>query len=349
MSLDLFINKERLDIYVQHLKITPVQVMSAYHWNKALCGAMLPALQCLEVTLRNALDHAIRTNPPPAAVASSLWKTDHNWIFDLPRYMGDKAYPRNNDRYKRPDPKKTTLPRDAQGFLLDQYGNRVLKKTIPVENQVKMAIDEIAKTSKLITPNRVISGLSFGFWTMLLTRYYENPQGTHKTLLWPHLTRTVFPNAPAHYERKEICDQFYRIKELRNRLSHHEAIWKFHHDDPKSGKPDYGNPVYGAQASCSLLRKHYDDILDMIGWMNPDRKVNFLSHSANLRFYALCSVDGLNSYIAPEKIKAQIKVSRGGKGISRLIRVLEKNEFIRIVKEGQTVLTIGADNSIAIL
>lgn len=323
--------------------------MSAYHWNKALCGAMLPALQCLEVTLRNALDHAIRTNPPPAAVASSLWKTDHNWIFDLPRYMGDKTYPRNNDRYKRPDPKKTTQPRDAQGFLLDQYGNRVLKKTIPVENQVKMAIDEIAKTSKLITPNRVISGLSFGFWTMLLTRYYENPQGAHKTLLWPHLTRTVFPNAPAHYERKEICDQFYRIKELRNRLSHHEAIWKFHHDDPKTGKPDYANPVYGAQASCSLLRKHYDDILDMIGWMNPDRKVNFLSHSANLRFYALCSVDGLNSYIAPEKIKAQIKVSRGGKGISRLIRVLEKNEFIRIVKEGQTVLTIGADNSIAIL
>ncbi|MDX7121503.1 hypothetical protein SJ605_25675, partial [Klebsiella pneumoniae] len=48
-----------------------------------------------------------------------------------------------------------------------------------------------------------------------------------------------------------------------------------------------------------------------------------------------------------EKIKAQIKVSRGGKGISRLIRVLGKNEFIRIVKDSQTVLTIGMDNSIA--
>ena len=85
----------------------------------------------------------------------------------------------------------------------------------------------------------------------------------------------------------------------------------------------------------------------MIGWMSPDRKTNFLSNSANLRFYALCSVEGLNSYIAPEKIKAQIKVSRGGKGISRLIRVLGKNEFIRIVKDSQTVLTIGMDNSIA--
>lgn len=38
----------------------------------------------------------------------------------------------------------------------------------------------------------------------------------------------------------------------------------------------------------------------------------------------------------------------GFKGISRLIRVLEKNEFIRIVKEGQTVLTIGADSSFSV-
>lgn len=89
-------------------------------------------------------------------------------------------------------------------------------------------------------------------------------------------------------------------------------------------------------------------MIEMIGWMSPDRKANFLSHSANLRFYALCSVGGLNSYIAPEKIQAQIKVSRDGKGINRLIKILEKTEFIRIVKEGQTVLTIGSDNSILI-
>lgn len=346
MSLDRYINTERLDIYVQHLKVSPTQVMPAYHWNKALCGAMLPALQCLEVTLRNALDQAIQTNPPPAA--NALWLTDHNWIFDLPRYMGDRTYPKNNDRYKRPDPKKPMQQSDAQGFLLDQYGHRVFKNKIQVEKQVDSAIKDIAQMGKQITPNRVISGLTFGFWTQLLNRYYENPKGGHKTLLWPHLTRTVFPYAPAHFERKEICDQFYRIKDLRNRLSHHEAIWKFHYDDPQSGKPDYGNPVYGAQASCSLLRKHYDDILDMIGWMSPDRKVTFLSHSANLRFYALCSVDGLNSYIAPEKIRAQIKISRGGKGISRLIKVLEKNEFIRIVKGGQTLLTLGTDNSISL-
>ncbi|EOV5095478.1 hypothetical protein ACOA8Y_004998 [Serratia marcescens] len=74
-----------------------------------------------------------------------------------------------------------------------------------------------------------------------------------------------------------------------------------------------------------------------------------IANFATVPFYALCSVDGLNSYIAPEKIRSQIKVTRGGKGISRLIRVLEKNEFIRIVMDGRTILTIGNDNSIAIL
>lgn len=39
MTLNAFINTERLDIYTRHLKITPAQTMAAYHWNKAFCGA----------------------------------------------------------------------------------------------------------------------------------------------------------------------------------------------------------------------------------------------------------------------------------------------------------------------
>ncbi|WP_354292952.1 Abi family protein [Paramixta manurensis] len=326
-------------MYEKHLKVEPGQIMAAYYWNKALAGAMLPALQCLEVTLRNAIDKAVQSGPVPGA--TGLWLTDHNWIFSLPRYMGKKAYPKLRRRYKMA--KKPADRQDAQGVMLDQYGHRIIACKVREETLVDQARDLIVAEGKTITPARVISGLSFGFWTTLLSTKYEDVNS--KSLLWPNLEAIVFPHAPPGCGMPDIREAFHRVRALRNRLSHHEALWKFHYDDPATGLPDYGNPVYGAQASCSLLRKHYDDIIEMIGWMSPDRKANFLSHSANLRFYALCSVDGLNSYIAPEKIKAQIKVSRGGKGISRLIRVLEKNEFIRIVKEGQTVLTIGTDNS----
>lgn len=67
MALENFISAERLDIYEKHLKVEHHQIMPAYHWNKALAGSMLPALQCLEVTLRNALDQAIQSSPPPGA------------------------------------------------------------------------------------------------------------------------------------------------------------------------------------------------------------------------------------------------------------------------------------------
>ncbi|EJZ9252193.1 Abi family protein [Salmonella enterica] len=343
MTAQHYITTARLDIYRKHLKVKPAQVMAAYHWNKALAGALLPAMQCLEVTLRNAINTAIQSFPP--AGAKGLWDTNTNWVTSLPKYMGDNRV-KPSERYKRARNRKDR--QDAAGYLLDKWGNRLLARTLIEENLVDQAKSQISKEGKKPTPDRIIAGLTFGFWTTLLTDPYEDPHGDR--LLWPTLTSQVFPNAPAGYSRRDICAAFFQIKELRNRLSHHEAVWKFHQKNPATGKTDYSKPVYGTQASCSLLRKHYDDIIEMVGWMSTERKDNFLNHSANLRFYALCSVDGLNSYIAPEKIKEQIEVSNDdNEDINRLINVLGKNEFIRLVKEEQTILTIGTDNSFSLL
>jgi len=294
MSLEEFISDERLDIYVKHLKVEKRQVMAAYHWNKALSGAMFPALQCLEVTLRNALDLAIRSNPPSAG----LWQADHNWIFSLPRYMGKKANPRLWKRYRMARPGQQ---QDVNGVLLDQYGHRVIARKVREETLVDQARDSIVAEGKVITPARVIAGLSFGFWTTLLGNKYEDRNS--KSLLWPNLDKVVFPHLPQEYDMTDVRNAFHRIRLLRNRLSHHEALWKFHYNDLSTGLPDYNNPVYGAHAGCSLLRKHYDEILEMIGWMSLQRLANFLSHDAHLYFYALCSVDGLNRYIGSDKIR----------------------------------------------
>lgn len=86
MTAQRYITTERLDIYKKNLKVKPSQVMAAYHWNKALAGALLPAMQCLEVTLRNALNTAIQSFPP--AGAKGLWDTNANWVTSLPKYMG---------------------------------------------------------------------------------------------------------------------------------------------------------------------------------------------------------------------------------------------------------------------
>ncbi|CAG9430438.1 hypothetical protein [Providencia alcalifaciens] len=108
-------------------------------------------------------------------------------------------------------------------------------------------------------------------------------------------------------------------------------------------KPDFSKPVYGIQASINLLRKHYQDMIEMIGWMDKQRQYNFLKHSANQRFYAICSVDGLNSYISPEKIENQINYVKGGHGIRKVIKVLNRGHYIRIVENGSTIMSLGPD------
>ncbi|MGB3727361.1 MAG: hypothetical protein WA981_16535, partial [Glaciecola sp.] len=91
-----YISAERLSVYEHHLKVKKDDVLAAYNWNKALCGALFPALQCLEVTLRNAIDCAIRENPPKAA--KGQYSTGSDWIFSLTSYMGNRKLP-NHIRY----------------------------------------------------------------------------------------------------------------------------------------------------------------------------------------------------------------------------------------------------------
>ncbi|WP_176414596.1 contact-dependent growth inhibition system immunity protein [Photorhabdus luminescens] len=295
LNMEQYISKERFEIYTTILKIQSEHVMAAYCWNKELSGSMIPALQCLEVTLRNAIDYAIRSYPPRGA--KGLYKVDHNWIYSLFNYMGGKTYSKNIIRFKKV--KNSKEKKDGNGYLLNKYGKRVIDKYIWEETQINAAKNKIIEENKILTPSRIISSLTFGFWTNLLSHKYEDKDS--ETLLWPNLLVHVFPYAPKDMTRKKIEDLLKKIKGLRNRISHHEAIWKFHYDDPNTHLPDYSAPVHGAQASCALLIKHYEDMLDMIGWISPERKDNFIKHHANERFYALCSVEGLNKYIDRHK------------------------------------------------
>jgi hypothetical protein len=150
------------------------------------------------------------------------------------------------ERYQR-----ARTPRDRQdaaGYKVDRWGNRLLARTLSEENQVAMAKSQISKEGKKPTPDRIISGLTFGFWTTLLTDMEDNQSDR---LLWPALT-SMCSRTPPRFYRTDICKAFFQIKELRNRLSHHEAVWKFHQRDPV-GKTDYSKPVYGLRKPAAVF------------------------------------------------------------------------------------------------
>lgn len=86
------------------------------------------------------------------------------------------------------------------------------------------AMHNIATRGKDMTPERVISKLTFGFWVTLLS-------GTYNERFWrPDLTnppnlKIAFPHSPAKIRRNDIQAKYYRANNLRNLAFHHEPIF----------------------------------------------------------------------------------------------------------------------------
>lgn len=84
-------------------------------------------------------------------------------------------------------------------------------------DRISDAKTNILSEKKEITPGRIISELTFGFWTSLFDVRFE-------MTLWKSL-RLVFPNCPKQIrQRKTMSSKFNSIRKLRNRIFHHEAI-----------------------------------------------------------------------------------------------------------------------------
>jgi len=98
-----------------------------------------------------------------------------------------------------------------------------------------------------ITDGKIISDLNFGFWTTLLEENH------YKTILWRQIFKLVFP----HYPHSGIIDddvdivsaKINTIRLLRNRIFHYEPI---------INRPN--------------LEQDRNDILEVIGWINPEMK-----------------------------------------------------------------------------
>lgn len=90
---------------------------------------------------------------------------------------------------------------------------------------VEEAKQLLRKGRKPLTPGRLISKLSFGFWVSLCRSPYEQGRASGPAL-WPKLTQLGFPFLPKeHRSRSKILTRFDEFRDLRNRVFHHEPIW----------------------------------------------------------------------------------------------------------------------------
>lgn len=121
-------------------------------------------------------------------------------------------------------------------------------------DKISQARTNIQSEKKEVTPGRIISELSFGFWTSLFDTKFEMS-------LWKNL-RLAFPNCPKNIrKRKTMSSKFNGIRKLRNRIFHHEAIsW-----------------------DLNALDSYKKEIIEGIEWLSKDlvEWVNELNHVDN--------------------------------------------------------------------
>lgn len=227
-NIEPAISAERLLPY-RNAAETDLEVVVSYLYNLAISEALYAPLCCLEISLRNSLNAALR------------------------EHLGTPSW------YNQP------------GLFMP---NQV--------KDIKKAKSRATPTGSLPgfqpLPGKVVAELNFGFWTSLLSGDYE-------ASLWrpnrAKLLKSTFQHIPRPLrQRNTIYGRYNRLRELRNRIFHHESVWN---------RP--------------TLAQDYQDIVETIGWISPQMKtaLNVVDRFLNIHANGMKSIE--------RDLKAELKIS----------------------------------------
>lgn len=150
-------------------------------------------------------------------------------------------------------------------------------KTIPVsqdsKRQVNHALVEVRKLRGGYSHDDVVCRLMFGFWVYMLDKPYR-PSGAQN--LWQFIKADVFPGAGSQ-SIPAIFDELKAINGIRNRLFHHEPLWKTK------------GPVTMTTALAQTSAQ-YDRILKVLEWISPEKHALTLGLQLKTRFTTACDL-----------------------------------------------------------
>lgn len=106
-------------------------------------------------------------------------------------------------------------------FGPDWWKERPFTNLLDVERRadINVVTTRINRRGIPLVTAQIVAGLSFGFWVGLLQPRF-NPA------VWSTQLRTVFPHLPETETRASLVDYAAAVAGLRNRISHHEPIFK---------------------------------------------------------------------------------------------------------------------------
>lgn len=140
----------------------------------------------------------------------------------------------------------------AAKYVPNWYDDPRLPLTSRAREDLKTAKGTLQRLRRPADPERIVSELPFGFWVRLLSRGPPGDYNYEKALWRPALHR-AFPNA--RKRRKDVHRPLPHLRDLRNRIAHHEPIFRYN------------------------LAVEYQLILEVIGWICTDTRDWVMHHS----------------------------------------------------------------------
>lgn len=146
-----------------------------------------------------------------------------------------------------------TLRNQIHTVMTDAYGEMwICNKDLLLGNrqpeQLEKAIQNIKRQKKDVCAGKIVAELSFGFWTAMLgTAYDESWQ--------KELHKIAQRDNGKRLKRKDLSGPMTPIRNLRNRIAHHEPILQWN------------------------LQKHYQKIVEITGWLSQPAAIWCKKHS----------------------------------------------------------------------
>ncbi len=240
------------------------ETLGLYQWNEDTCGALFRAISVVEIVLRNQFHKALGARYGSMGSAGS-----RDWYNHI-----------NLSGHSRQKVQEITHRRHHQQWLA----------RVPAKS-----------------PDDVVSKLTFGFWPHLLDVMHDS---SNSPLDWGAILVDVLPghrqrqstywakqsHRDALFVRLDLCN------EIRNRIAHHEPIWKLGplmsetrarlHTKPTQVLPAPANPT----ESLERLQLYYERVTELMQWLSPALASAYRSGEVDARCRWLLAERTLDHY-----------------------------------------------------
>lgn len=200
------------------------------------------------------------------------------------------------------------------------------------------------------SPDDVVSGLTFGFWPRLLDLKKDS---LNQPIDWGAILLDVLPGhrqrQASHWAKRKHQDALFArldlCNELRNRIAHHEPIWK---QGPlmTESRARQGLPLT-AQApapttpedALARLRLLYGRVTELLGWLSPDMAQQHAASELHLRCLSLLQVATLRAYQHAKPL-AELNLAEISnlRALRKALRYASRHKQPILLKDGHRII-----------